>query len=485
MPALRQLSDYIKEHGRRPTETRGDPASALARHYRNCLKAISGTIPLQMRTLLAKLERQMAELRDAAATASCKQTLQESVEYLGQQGALPKENRMPHRRRRNRSPNKTLARRLRCAMKSLELTTDIPSDIQELREKILNHSDWQQRRLKGNRQTLQESHEYYRQTLQESVDYLRQQGALPKENRNAPSYGLARRLRRALTSLEFIADKPSEVQELHAMILKHSESEPGWLKGERDRYRYVLKQRQTVMRTEYREWCMAHNQEPRPELPSLQCCRNGAQGQTWVGQSPYPGFINLGNTCWMNAVLQCVFHCHAFRQSLHDQENGSQESCVAQVTQLLRDYSDGSPISQLANSRAKADILAPHDFLDFVIETNPRFAVGLQHDAMDFLSWLLEHSKLGYDCCYVGKESRNDNAVILLREFRANTTQAEMCETTQLDIQKLLQSSLQCEDTRLRSLPSVLVMRVPQFIHEDDDDTVERVCVVSNCLGNV
>jgi hypothetical protein len=361
-------------------------------------------------------------------------------------------------------------------MKSLELTTDIPSDIQELRAVILNHSDWQQRWLKG-------EHEYYRQTLQESVDYLGQQGALPKENRNAPSYGLARRLRRALSSLEFIADKPSEVQELHAMILKHSESEPGWLKGERDRYRYVLKQRQTVMRTEYREWCMAHNQEPRPELPSLQM--HTAQGQTWVGQSPYPGFINLGNTCWMNAVLQCVFHCHAFRQSLHDQENGSQESCVAHVTQLLRDYSDGSPISQLATSRAKADILAPHDFLDFVVETNPRFAVGLQHDALDFLSWLLEHSKLGYDCCYVGTESRNDNAVILLREFRANTTQAEMCETTQLDIQKLLQSSLQCEDTRLRSLPSVLVMRVPQFIHEDDDDTVERVCVVSNRPGNV
>ena len=237
------------------------------------------------------------------------------------------------------------------------------------------------------------------------------------------------------------------------------------------------------MRSEYRSWCMAHNQEPRPESPSLQLHR--LQGQTMVGQSPYPGFINLGNTCWMNAVLQCVFHCHAFRQTLHDQENGSEESGVANIARLLRDYSHGVPISQLATSGAKADILAPHEFLDFVVEANPSFAVGMQHDAQDFLSWLLEDTKLGYDCCYVGTETRNDNEVILLHEFTAKTMQAEMCDTAQLDIQKLLQSSLQCEDTRLRRLPSLLVMRVPQFIHEDDDDTVERVCGVSYCPGYV
>ena len=109
----------------------------------------------------------------------------------------------------------------------------------------------------------------------------------------------------------------------------------------------------------------------------------------------------------------------------------------------------------------------------------------MQHDAADFLSWLLEHTKLGYDGCHVGTETRSDNDVILLPEFTANSTQAEMCEADQLDIQKLLQSSLQFEDTRLRRLPSLLVVRVPQFIHGDDDDTVERVCVVSNRPGNV
>ena len=34
------------------------------------------------------------------------------------------------------------------------------------------------------------------------------------------------------------------------------------------------------------------------------------------GSSPYPGFVNLGSTCYLNAVLQCLLHCEKARAAL-------------------------------------------------------------------------------------------------------------------------------------------------------------------------
>ena len=266
------------------------------------------------------------------------------MDYIGQHGALPKESRM--------EPNRLLAQRLRKAMERLDKTTDIPKDVQELRTVIFGHRETKLKKKLKNKCVI----ESCKQILQESVDYIGQHGALPKESRVEANQFLAQRLRKAMTILDQTTDIPKDVEELRTVILGHRESR-GWSKGERDRYLYVLKHRQTVMRAQYRDWCMAHNQQPRAEVPTLQM--HASQGRTWAGQSPYPGFINLGNTCWMNAVLQCVFHCHAFRRTLHDQEDGPKESCVTRVAHLLRDYSHGIPTPQLADTGAKADILAP------------------------------------------------------------------------------------------------------------------------------
>ena len=99
------------------------------------------------------------------------------------------------------------------------------------------------------------------------------------------------------------------------------------------------------------------------------------------------------------------------------------------------------------------------------------------HDAADFLSWLFEHSNLGYECCHVGVGPRCDNEVVLLEEFMSPSSQADICKAERIDMQTLLRSSLQHDATRLRRLPLLLVLRVPQFIHEDDAGEVERAWV--------
>jgi len=205
-----------------------------------------------------------------------------------------------------------------------------------------------------------------------------------------------------------------------------------------------------------------------------------AEGKSFAGVSPYPGFANLDSTCWNNSVLQCLFHCHAVRDALAGKERGPTQSCATQLAQLLRVFVDGVPVPELPVAHAKMDIIAPHDFVDFVESTSKRFIVGQQHDAADFLSWLLEKSELHHACCDVGPGCRNANGIVLLEEFAMQSTQADICRAGCIDMQNLLRSSLQHDATRLRHLPSVLVLRVPQILCEDDIPEHEWIQPIEN-----
>jgi len=218
---------------------------------------------------------------------------------------------------------------------------------------------------------------------------------------------------------------------------------------------------------------------------NLQMKRNAfkipaVEGKSFAGISPYPGFPALTSTCWINSVLQCLFHCHAVREALSGREHGPTWSCATQLAQLLRVFVDGVRAPELPVAHAKMDIIALQDFVDFVQSTSKRFIVGQQHDAADFLSWLLEKSELDHACCHVGSGCRNVNGIVLLEEFALKSTQADICRAQRIDMQNLLRSSLQHNDTRLRHLPSILVLRVPQILYGDDISEHEWIQPIDN-----
>ena len=117
-------------------------------------------------------------------------------------------------------------------------------------------------------------------------------------------------------------------------------------------------------------------------MPTLQM--TVAEGRCFAGTSPYPGFVNLASTCWIISVLQCLFHCDTVREALAGKEHGDAQSCAMQLAQLLRSFVDGEAMPELSVSHAKLDIIAPHEFVDFVMAVNPRFVLGLQEDAAEF-----------------------------------------------------------------------------------------------------
>ena len=59
------------------------------------------------------------------------------------------------------------------------------------------------------------------------------------------------------------------------------------------------------------------------------------------GQNPR-GLVNLGNTCYMNAVLQCLFALPAFRQAIEASvQNDTADLTVVALHDLMQEYQEG------------------------------------------------------------------------------------------------------------------------------------------------
>ena len=189
---------------------------------------------------------------------------------------------------------------------------------------------------------------------------------------------------------------------------------------QRDRRREVSAFLQHL-KEEHEEWCglrfSSHEASKRP--PELQ------------QKYPYPGMVNLGNTCYVNAVCQVLVHCDAARNCLRSGvqvPEGSPASVadddsaalVLELQSLAQNFADGFP-TELPGQRCRVDCWSPHALIDVLLRCRP-LKLGKQHDAREALEEILTRTPLGSDLFDTGARGRTSSRFPPSQKMAGGTT---------------------------------------------------------------
>lgn len=92
------------------------------------------------------------------------------------------------------------------------------------------------------------------------------------------------------------------------------------------------------------------------------------------------GLRNLGNTCYMNSILQCIAHCPGLNSTLCDTEASSRSGLALGAGKVLREMRESADFAVVSPVGVKAAIG----------KLVPAFLGSGQQDAQEFLRYLLD-----------------------------------------------------------------------------------------------
>ena len=129
-----------------------------------------------------------------------------------------------------------------------------------------------------------------------------------------------------------------------------------------------------------------------PEIKNQDLQKLHKPRMSLIGKHSFPkiaGLVNLGNTCYMNSIIQCFFYTPLMNQfflsktSLNITEDGQNVSSVIIYQELVKLYLD------LKNSNKLK--ISPIEFYNQFILANTTFQGGRQHDSHEFLVIILNN----------------------------------------------------------------------------------------------